>query len=249
MLDYTNSNMELISIRKYAQRKGCSDPAVLKAIKTGKIINGCIIDEKGNKKIIPEIADAEWKSNSDPVRAKMGARFDIPSTVQESVKQEAPAPSPAPKPKPKPKPSPKASPALESNPKTAKLKQTTKPPKSTQVSIPAADVAPVVPDRTTLKPVQDDTLAAARKAQEVYKAKIAELDYKKRIGDLVAKDEVYKSLFAFGQELRTQFQAIPDRVVDNMLAASSRNEAHIILYEAITKVLENLADIESRKIT
>lgn len=239
MLDYTNSNMELISIREYARRKGCSDPAVLKAIKTGRINNGCIIDEKGNKKIIPEIADAEWKSNSDPVRAKMGIRFDIPSTTQEPAKQETPAPKPAPKPKSAPEP----------KPKPAKLKQTTKPAKPMPAPAPAADVAPAVPDRTTLKPVQDDTLAAARKAQEVYKAKIAELDYKKRIGDLVAKDEVYKALFAFGQELRTQFQAIPDRVVDNMLAASSRNEAHIILYEAITKVLENLADIDSRPIT
>lgn len=235
--------MELISIREYARRKGCSDPAVLKAIKTGRINNGCIIDEKGNKKIIPEIADAEWKSNSDPVRAKMGIRFDIPSTTQEPAKQEAPAPAP------KPKPALKVSPAPGPKPKPAKPKPTTKPEKLTQVSVPAAKAAPVIPDQTALKPVQDDTLAAARKAQEVYKAKIAELDYKKRIGDLVAKDEVYKALFAFGQELRTQFQAIPDRVVDNMLAASSRNEAHIILYEAITKVLENLADIDSRKIT
>lgn len=247
MLDHTNSNMELISIREYARRKGCSDPAVLKAIKTGRINNGCIIDEKGNKKIIPEIADAEWKSNSDPVRAKMGIRFDIPSTTKEPAKQDTPAPAPAPVPTQKPKPAPKASSALEPKPKPAKPKSTTKPAKP--MPAPAPDVAPVVPDRTVLKPVQDDTLAAARKAQEVYKAKIAELDYKKRIGDLVAKDEVYKALFAFGQELRTQFQAIPDRVVDNMLAASSRNEAHIILYEAITKVLENLADIESRKIT
>lgn len=239
--------MELISIREYARRKGCSDPAVLKAIKTGRINNGCIIDEKGNKKIIPEIADAEWKSNSDPVRAKMGIRFDIPSTTQEPAKQETPAPATVPT--QKPKPAPKVLPAPEPKPKPAKPKPTTKPAKPMPAPAPAADVAPVVPDRTTFKPVQDDTLAAARKAQEVYKAKIAELDYKKRIGDLVAKDEVYKALFAFGQELRTQFQAIPDRVVDNMLAASSRNEAHIILYEAITKVLENLADIDSRPIT
>lgn len=239
-----NSNMELISIREYARRKGCSDPAVLKAIKTGKIINGCVIDENGNKKIIPEIADAEWQSNSDPVRAKMGARFYLPAASQKPVRDESPTPPPAPKPKPQ-----KSKPPKEVKPKPTKVAPATKPPKPALVSPPHDDAVPVVPDRAPLKPAQDETLAAARKAQEVYKAKIAELDYKKRTGDLVAKDEVYKALFAFGQELRTQFQAIPDRVVDNMLAASSRNEAHIILYEAITKVLENLADIDSRKIT
>lgn len=234
---------EYISIREYARRKGCSDPAVLKAIKTGKIINGCIIDEKGNKKIIPDIADVEWLYHSDPSRAKMGDRFTIPAASQEPIKHESPAPkqvvNQAPNPSPAPAPVPK--------PKT-------KPPKEVRSSkkqspVPPAESVPVIPDRVPLKPAQDETLAAARKAQEVFKAKIAEIDYKKKIGELVSKDDVYKSLFTFGQELRTQFQAIPDRVVDNMLAASSRNEAHIILYEAITKVLENLADIDSRKIT
>lgn len=230
---------EYISIREYARRKGCSDPAVLKAIKTGKIINGCVIDEKGNKKIIPDIADVEWLYHSDPSRAKMGDRFTIPAASQEPVKHKSPAskqvatqpPDSSPVPKSKLKP-----------PKVIKSSKKQEP-------VPHAESVPVIPDRVPLIPAKDETLAAARKAQEVFKAKIAEIDYKKKIGELVSKDDVYKSLFTFGQELRTQFQAIPDRVVDNMLAASSRNEAHIILYEAITKVLENLADIDSRKIT
>lgn len=201
---------ELISIRKYAMRKNCSDPAVLKAIKTGKIVKGCVIDEHGKKKINPEIADAEWASNSDPLRAKMGDRFDLSAAIPKGFER---VPKQAIKAKPEPKPK------------------------------------PVVPSYPAVKSLQDETLASARKAQEVYKAKIAEVDYKKRIGELVVKADVYKALFAFGQELRTQFQAIPDRVVDNMLAASNRNEAHNILYEAITVVLEYLSDIDSRSIT
>ncbi len=199
---------ELISIRKYAMRKNCSDPAVLKAIKTGKIVKGCVIDEHGKKKINPEIADAEWASNSDPLRAKMGDRFDLSAAIPKGFERV-----------------PKQQIKAKSEPK------------------------PVVPSYPAVKSLQDETLASARKAQEVYKAKIAEVDYKKRIGELVVKADVYKALFAFGQELRTQFQAIPDRVVDNMLAASNRNEAHNILYEAITVVLENLSDIDSRSIT
>ena len=199
---------ELISMREYARRKGCSDPAVIKAVKTGKIVKGCVIDEHGKKKINPEIADAEWASNSDPLRAKMGDRFDLSAAIPKGFER---VPKPAIKAKLEPK--------------------------------------HVVPSYPAVKSLQDETLASARKAQEVYKAKIAEVDYKKRIGELVMKADVYKALFAFGQELRTQFQAIPDRVVDNMLAASNRNEAHNILYEAITVVLENLSDIDSRSIT
>ena len=195
-------------MREYARRKGCSDPAVIKADKTGKIVKGCVIDEHGKKKINPEIADAEWASNSDPLRAKMGDRFDLSAAIPKGFER---VPKPAIKAKPEPK--------------------------------------PVVPSYSAVKSLQDETLASARKAQEVYKAKIAEVDYKKRIGEFVVKADVYKALFAFGQELRTQFHAIPDRVVDNMLAASNRNEAHNILHEAITVVLENLSDIDSRSIT
>lgn len=92
------------------------------------------------------------------------------------------------------------------------------------------------------------TMSAAKRAKAVYDAKLAELDYKKKLGTLVEKDKVYSSLFALGKEMRTALLAIPDRVTDDMLASSSRNDAFNILYEAIAQTLEQLSDIQNRPI-
>ena len=58
--------MELISQREYAIRRGCSEGAVRKAIKAGKIINGVVRDDKGKPQINPAVADAEWSTNYNP---------------------------------------------------------------------------------------------------------------------------------------------------------------------------------------
>lgn len=93
------------------------------------------------------------------------------------------------------------------------------------------------------------TLAKAKQAQAIYKAKLAELEYKEKSKALVDRNAVYKALFAAGQELRSEFQSIPDRFIDNILAAPSRNEAHRILYEAIASALTKLSDINARDLT
>lgn len=95
----------------------------------------------------------------------------------------------------------------------------------------------------------DTSLAAARRAQAVYKAKILELEMKQKQGSLVDKQQVYKGLFVAGQEIRSAMQSIPDRVIDNILAARSRNEAHAILSNAIADALEKLADLGTREFT
>ena len=105
-------------------------------------------------------------------------------------------------------------------------------------------VAPLSTNQTT-----DTSLAAARRAQAVYKAKILELQMKEKQGSLVDKQFVYKTLFEAGQEVRSALQAIPDRVIDNILAARSRNDAHKILFDAISDALEQLSDIQKRDIT
>ena len=105
-------------------------------------------------------------------------------------------------------------------------------------------VAPPSTNQTT-----DTSLAAARRAQAVYKAKILELQMKEKQGSLVDKQFVYKTLFEAGQEVRSALQAIPDRVIDNILAARSRNDAHKILFDAISDALEQLSDIQKRDIT
>lgn len=97
-------------------------------------------------------------------------------------------------------------------------------------------------------PANENTLAAAKRARAVYEAKLKELEYKKMAGKLVDKDEVYKALYGAGQEVRQAFQTIPDRFIDDILAAKSRNEAHQLLFNAIADVLDGLAEIEKREI-
>lgn len=84
-----------------------------------------------------------------------------------------------------------------------------------------------------------------RQTAEV-KLRLAAVELKQRQGQLVDKDQVYRSLFAAGQEMRTALQAVPDRCIDNILAASDRSEAHAILYAEITNALERLTEIYRR---
>ena len=95
----------------------------------------------------------------------------------------------------------------------------------------------------------DTSLAQARRAQAVYKAKILELEMKQRQGRLIDRDQVYKALFVAGQEVRTAMQAIPDRLIDNILASRTRNEAHKILADAIADALEQISGLDKRDLT
>lgn len=91
------------------------------------------------------------------------------------------------------------------------------------------------------QPDGDLTMAQAQKARAIFEAKIKELEYKEKLGMLIDKGKVYRNLFAFGQEIRSAFQALPDRIIDDLLAQPTRNQSHAMLYNAIADVLENLS--------
>lgn len=93
------------------------------------------------------------------------------------------------------------------------------------------------------------TLANAKKALAVYKAKLAELEYKEKEGSLVDKKMVYDTLFKWGKELREKLLAIPDRVTDGMISAKTRNEAFTLLYDELAETLEKETSQLDRPIT
>lgn len=65
----------LITPAVYARRRGVSREAVGKAIRTGRIT--FVADATGRKMIDPEVADIQWKKNTDPLqsaRASVGRR-------------------------------------------------------------------------------------------------------------------------------------------------------------------------------
>jgi len=86
------------------------------------------------------------------------------------------------------------------------------------------------------------------KMTAVLKAKILQITYKEKQGQLVSIDKVNTVLFGYGQEIRNAFESIPDRIIDKILAvADKRHEARRILADEIQDTLELLADINTRE--
>lgn len=90
--------------------------------------------------------------------------------------------------------------------------------------------------------------AEAKRQAAIFDAKMKGLELAEKQGMLVNKDKVYKALFAAGQEMRNALQSVPDRHIDQILAAKNRNEAHTLLYNAISDCLDKLADISQREL-
>lgn len=112
--------------------------------------------------------------------------------------------------------------------------------------------APVVSIPSGNAPAQSPgtkkSLADIKRDTAEVKLHISALELKEKKGQLVDKEKVYKALFAAGQEVRTTFQSIPDRVIDEILSAPTRNDAHAILFNAIADGLEQLSEVVNREI-
>lgn len=167
---------------------GCSDTAVHKAIKSGKIVKGVILKD-GKRQIIFEVAQAEWQATFSTSRVQ--------------------------------------------NPKLAE-------------KVLGESSASPVPQPESIQAVQSK--AKAQQVESFFKAKLKQLEYEKEIKKVVDKDKVYKVLYGMGKEIRKALMAIPDRVIDDVLAAPTRQHAHTILQEAIATVLESVPEILNRPI-
>jgi hypothetical protein len=73
---------------------------------------------------------------------------------------------------------------------------------------------------------------------------LSALELRERKGQLVDKDRVYRALYGIGQEIKTSILSVPDKVLDNILAAGTRNEAFQLLYAALTDALTQLSEIK-----
>ena len=94
------------------------------------------------------------------------------------------------------------------------------------------------------------TMRDAQLKEQIYKANMAEIKYNEALGKLVKKEAVYKKFFEFGTQVREAMQSIPDRVIDLILASSSRNEAHEILSAELSRALDTLSNYKNtEKIT
>jgi hypothetical protein len=97
--------------------------------------------------------------------------------------------------------------------------------------------------------VGDMSVAKLKQISEKLKIAKAQIELKELQGTLVPKKEVYDAFFTFGQEMRQTLMAIPDRIIDEILATPERALAHNILTDAIVKALASLSEMGSRDIS
>ena len=102
-------------------------------------------------------------------------------------------------------------------------------------------------ESTPAQPSANTLLADVRVRSEEVKLKKQQIELAKMRGELVDRAQVYKQLYEFGQRMRETLLNVPGRCVDQVLAASSRNEALSILDGEMRVALAGLADIEKYK--
>jgi hypothetical protein len=118
------------------------------------------------------------------------------------------------------------------------------------LGVPVAPVPPAPPAPPAPAPQQDaDTsLAAAKRAQAVLKVQQMKMDLERSRGALVDKQQVYTALFEAGTLVRTSVLAVPDRVIDDIMAQKTRGAAFQILYDALVEALSSVADATKKPI-
>jgi hypothetical protein len=217
---------EKVSLREFARRLGVSDTAVRKAIEAGKISTGCLDYSNANR---PKI-------NANQARTEWGKNYVSAYTQSETLEIALSGSGPS------------GGPASDKTPRASPRKKTVKkvpsPPQQSESD--AHHAAAVEQEAAT---VDSDTIVLsksadtkeAKRVEAIAKAKLAMVELKEKKGKLIDKAAAYKEFFAAGQAVRAAFQGIPDKWIDNILACSTRSEAHALLTEAIIEALETLS--------
>jgi hypothetical protein len=206
-----------MALRAYARHRGTSVQAVLRAIKSGRLKDCLVYDVAGKAKIgDAAIADAEWSANTDLSRA--------PGYVKERA---ASPPSPV-------KPAPAvAAPPAQMAPTGAAKPAVAGPP----------DRAPApAPERPLLEAfdmTKAMTLTDASAREKQFKAGLAELELRQKLGELVDAKEVQDRIANDYTIVRTKLLGVPGKV---RTRAPHLSVSDIAIVEAeIREALEQLA--------
>lgn len=164
----------------YARHRGCSRPAVKKAIDTGRLKKAILPDGT----IDAAIADREWAENTNPEKQANGWKKAKGAAEQ----PQAPLP-----PAPAPRQPAKKSPA---------------PARPAAVTAPAALPPAGKQSEAQSIPETGIDFNKARTAREIFAAKTAELDFRERAKELVKRDDVQVGIFKVLTILRTHVMGI-----------------------------------------
>jgi len=214
-----------VSGRELARLTGQSEGAVRKARDRHSILEGIAPDGK----YFPLIASNEW---GKPIMKEFLNQFEKPVEVKKPVLKKPVSVKPMPVPKKQKKEAETIEEFVE---------------EIMHEKLPSAKA----------DDLDDETVSAdfegyidkpeAERVTAVLKAKILQITYKEKQGQLVPIDKVNSVLFGYGQEIRNAFESVPDRIIDRILAvAEKRHEARKILVDEIHSTLELLSDINTR---
>jgi hypothetical protein len=110
----------------------------------------------------------------------------------------------------------------------------------------AAPVSPTYRPGSSSLP-RTNGYAAARAVRETYEAKIRELDYKVRTGELVRADKARIAFSNAARRVRDLLLAIPERLGPVVAGLTDESEIHRVLSEEIRRACEELSEIYTTK--
>lgn len=178
-----------VTITEYARMRNVSPPAVRCAITDGRIKNGARKNPKGKYEVNPEVADIEWRTNTDP-----SMRRNVKDLNQKYF-DDVPVPHIA--------------------TPVEKIPEISPPPYFRTEE-------PQSPQLTALK--------ESRAKLELYKALLAEQEFKKNAENLINAEEVKAVWFKIITEAKTKIMSLPSKAKANI--------PHLTLNEVAT--LDNL---------
>lgn len=107
------------------------------------------------------------------------------------------------------------------------------PPRSMPEPPPVLDDQPI--------PMQAGAYQKARAMREAYAAKLAQLDYQQKMGQLVSKDDMKSSLFSAGRQLRDSLTQLPSRLAPQLASETDQHVISMMLATEINAALKELA--------
>lgn len=99
-------------------------------------------------------------------------------------------------------------------------------------------------ERTASEKKLSDNIKKAHSAATVLKTEKLRLEVEALKGTLVNKAQQDLVMAAMGILIKERILSVPDRIIDSLMAADNRHEAHTILYQELENALTALSKLE-----
>jgi len=201
-----------ISQREYARSRNITLPSVQDAIKYGRL-NKSLVKVGKHNKIIPEIADKEWKENTNhdrrPNCSKGNSKANDYGTIKEVSKTE--------------------------------IDQLNNSTENKRILNELPRTFAGLKDLITFEGLAPD-IAESRAFFEGYKAKLLELEYKEKQRELIPIDEIKEVWTELLKNFQSKVRSIPTKITPILTASSREEEVERILADSLDEALNELSE-------